>query len=266
MSKILLSVLLVVLLVNSATFIGAYCLRYRTNASRLRIARSAKSGETMNYFVAGMLNQPEPAFRFITDQVQGGITFADFRNTGWNAQATADAIIDDIQRHRYTKVRVFTISVGDQVARYLDSCYGDSSEPQLEVIAINPCPSAWVLNDKAMLAASIGAPTAIFGCFLIGWLSIVPMPFLSTPGGNYSLYLLACQGTHIADYPATGSVSQTLGIAISEDDEFLDRDELLDYFDGLPIVSIPHCRHGDTIGNAAAYKEAVRQILASSKL
>lgn len=266
MLKIILGVLATVLIINATTFFIAFCMRYSVKATRLRTVRPATGDEVMNYFVAGMLNQAESAFGFIVDDLSGGITYANFRNDGWSAEATADAIINDIRKHNYTKVRIFTISVGDQAARYLESYCSDNQEKfQLEVVAINPCPSELVLNEKARRLANLGEPLLDAGCILTGWLSIAPMPFLATPGGNYSLLLLVSQVAHITSYTAPSYTTHTLGVVISEQDEFLDRDALLSYFDWVPSVTIPNCKHGDTIGNGKAYRQAVLEILAQSK-
>ena len=267
MLKITLLVVVVIAFINSISFMAAMGLRYYSGVAGLRTVRDVSQDEpVMNYFIAGMLNHPEPAFQFITSYMKGGITYADFRNTGWTAWETAEAIEAHIYRHRYTKVRIFSISVGDHVARYLEQHYYNDDAIHLEIIAIDPCSSPTALKDSVDAAVMLGSPVVKLGCILAGWISVIPMPFLKTPGDNYSLFLLSSQITQIADCSTPGFTDHTIGVVLSEQDEFLDGDALHEYFETCPVITIPECRHGDTIGNAEAYRQAVIGVLQHSKL
>ena len=222
-------------------------------------AADASSAE-MTYLVAGNLNQPTAAFAFLEPELDGNVTYAPFGVCGWQAQATAEQILDDISEHGYTKVNVYTISLGDHVARYIEAGI-DDSECSLQVYAINPCPTAEAVKQplRGLLTASVVPFEGV--CYALGWLSIIPV--IPTPGDNYSLILLADQYWEIVFDDAPHDISHTVGVVCSYptpdavDDGILLNAVLQEYYQDVPVVMV-ETSHGDTIGQAEKYLQAIR--------
>lgn len=141
----------------------------------------------MVYLIAGNLNQPEPAFKFMMSEVGPNWTYVNFGTLGWSVKSTAKAIIKDIREHNY-KARVFAISVGDQVARYLEAELGE----EIKIYNINPCSTRMALQPKWRALTSLALPVEAICHLIFGWLSVIP--FIEIGGGkNYSLITLIDQ-------------------------------------------------------------------------
>lgn len=125
----------------------------------LNSARRTRGARTVNYFTAGLLNQPEPAFEFLTTDVGLGdnpafaeedLVMVRYQNDGLSFQGICWDIEDDIAAHGYTKVRLFGISLGTKVGHYfaakrVQQLAGknidgvDLREIEIECYDINPC-------------------------------------------------------------------------------------------------------------------------------
>lgn len=216
----------------------------------------------MNYFVAGTLNQPKPAYQFIMNDIKGGVTWVSFRNTGWEAELTAKAILNHARRHDYKKIRVFAISVGDHVARYLEDFVRADPEIQLEVIAINPCSSPTYLND-GLRGAIKAAPALQITKYLLGWASLLPV--IPTPGEAYSVALLEDQLLQVSRVSTPRRFERTLGVVLSKNDELLDNGRIITFLpDDVATVTID-TTHGNTIDAAKLYREATQKILQNTQ-
>lgn len=209
----------------------------------------------MTYLIAGNMAQPESAFEFMKSEFGQNYTYVSFSIYGWNAKTAAKYIAEDIKEHDY-KARVFTISLGDHVARYLEADV--ELKGKLEIYVINPCPNRSVLQKPYDTVLRFCAPLAKGACYMVGWLSVLPV--IPCDGGNYSLILLIDQFYGIYyDSPPLGA-SQTYGIVCSQRDEFI-RNEVVEkiYLDA-EIAEIDTV-HGDTAGESSKYYDAISNLI-----
>lgn len=279
MRKVL-TIVLILLCLNCFSFIMArivLCLNGGT-AAKFERAKVGKTGDAMTYLIAGNLNQPLTAFKFLKPELSGALTYAQFRMMGWNAQATAENIAKEVKDRNFAKVNVYTISLGDHVGRYLEEYLG--GECELQIVAINPCTDVSFLRKPLDVLLKIGSPIFEAVCHGLGWLSAIPL--IPAPEGNhYSLMLLADQHWSIAyDHPQH-LIENTIGVICSRlklDDETgkNDNDGLLEnaairsYFwrgveaaDEMLVITIP-TSHGDTLNYDYEYLFGVQQILRKS--
>lgn len=245
-----------VLWVNALTFIMAriWWKWHGDLAADLEYEDDEIGDEVRTYLIAGNLNQPRKAFEFLGDLLTGPRAYARFRMRGFSAKDTADAITEDIAWDGVKKARIYTISLGDHVARHLET----DLESGVSVYAINPCPWAAVLKFHWLVLLAVLGPILEVFCHALGWLSIVPI--IPTVGGKYSLVLLADQYiTMIYDLPHNHT-GQTLGVCLSSHDEFLNNQAIRHYFP-LAKTETVDCGHGDTVGNAQKYYLALEKLL-----
>lgn len=245
-----------VLWVNALTFIVArvWWKWHGDLAADLEYEDDEIDDEVRTYLIAGNLNQPRKAFEFLGDLLTGPRAYARFQMRGFSAKDTADAIIDDIAWDSVKKAQIYTISLGDHVARHLET----DLESGVLVYAINPCPWFLMLKTHWLILLTIMGPLLEIFCHALGWLSIIPI--IPTVGGRYSLVLLADQYiTMVYDLPHNHT-DQTLGVCLSVHDEFLNNQNVRRYFP-LAKTEIVDCGHGDTVGHADAYYAALQKIL-----
>ncbi len=209
--------------------------------------------KTMDYFIAGNLNQPEAAFKFMRSEFGENFTYVDYNTHGWSVFDTVEKIAEDIIYHGY-QARIFTISVGDHVARYLEH-YGTRD---IEVYAINPCPNHTTLRRLLSLLLVIGAPLLSLLCYGLGWLSIIPV--IPTVGGKYSLMLLGDQYMAIAYDLPPRAATKTIGVICSKNDELLRNEVIRQVFDHANIIEID-TTHGDTVGAGLEYLRGMQELL-----
>lgn len=244
-------ILLALVLLNSCSFILFRMQRRRT--CHLITWRKARSSRVMNYFIAGVLNQPQNAFRFLTKEVRGGLTFVQYDMLGWSAKDTAQQIAHDICKNRYNAT-IYTICVGDQVARYLEDILGN-----VKVVTINPCSWPELLKPLFYYGGKIIAPALMIICHLgLGWISALPL--VRFKWGAYSLVLLADQLAEIAYGCATHCTTGTQAVVCSTEDKILQNDKIIESFQtsNIGFVSV---KHGYTTEKPVLWLDAIRQLL-----
>lgn len=247
-------VLLALAALNSLTYVGAraYWYSHGDVGARLEVVRDAEDSGIMNYFVAGNVNQPSTAFKFLEDKI-GGITYVTYSELrGCSMRQITRQVIADARRQG-CRIRVFGISIGDYVSRF-----AEAELTEVETVAINPEPHPKILKPYAQYGLKVVTPVMEALTVPLGWLSHVPLPLAKNH--TFSLAFLADQWRDIAycsDAPQI--TTNTIGVICSSDDEFLQNDVIAEYFDGAPIAVIDS-RHGDTEGNAEAYAEAVEKL------
>lgn len=227
-------------------------------ASKLRIfkAQGAQSAEKqMTYLVAGTLAQPELAFEFMRSKFGENYTYVDFSRLGWRAKPTAQRIAEDIREHNY-RAKIFTISLGDHVARHLEA------EPDLrgriEVYAINPCPNRTAVREPFRTLLRFSAPMAEILCHLLGWLSVLPI--IPCDGGLYSLMLAIDQFHEIYYDSPPLDADQTRGVVWSARDSFLRKESVQECYPQAKMVEID-ARHGKTIQEAEKHYNAISTLI-----
>ncbi len=211
------------------------------------------ASKTMDYFIAGNLNQPEAAFEFMRSEFGENFTYVNYSTHGWSAFDTVEKIATDIIEHSY-QARIFTISVGDHVARYLEH-YGTRD---IKIYAINPCSNHTTLRRPLSLLLVMGAPLLGLLCCGLGWLSIIPV--IPTVGGEYSLMLLADQYMTIAYDLPPRAAAKTVGVICSKNDELLRNEIIRQFFGSAKIVEID-TTHGDTVGAGSKYLQGMQELL-----
>lgn len=248
-------VILGAILLNAITFVVArvwWSLRGEL-AATLETHIGDPEDVTMTYLIAGNLNQADTAFKFMESELGSNYTFVQFNTKGWSAKATAKLIAKDIRDHGYYG-RIFTISLGDHVARYLEQELGR----KIEVYAINPCPNRDALQSPFRTVLRFATPFAETLCHTLGWVSYLPI--VPAFGGKYSLALLIDQYWNIYyDYPPLGA-SQTYGVICSTEDSFLDNDELGCFYLDANIEYV-NAGHSDIVNSADQYNSAIRSLL-----
>ncbi len=271
--QLILEIVMAILIMNCATFTLARLILQLSGecAASLEIDPDItpySSGDvgTMTYLVAGNLNQPAAAFQFLKPELSWCTQNVNYRMIGWNAKSTARQIADEICAMMPKKAMVYTISLGDHVARYVEEYLRGSLELlgiDLEIIAINPCTTVDFMIPPLGALLKIGAPVFEVACHALGWLSVIPV--IPTVGGRCSLILLADQYWTIAYDRPPHETSHTIGVICSKPDEEKDQDGLLDngqirsYFgqQGEPIFVTIKTSHGNTVGAAEAYRDGI---------
>lgn len=248
-------VILGALLINAITFIIARCwwgLR-GSLAATLEAHINDPNDKTMTYLIAGNLNQADTAFKFMEPFFGSNYTFVQFSTKGWSAQATAERIAQDIQENGY-QAQIFTISLGDHVARYLEQELGNA----IKIYAINPCPNRSVLQKPWGTILKYVAPFAEILCHSLGWVSYLPI--VPSFGGNYSPILLIDQFRCIYYDDPPRKSSHTYGVICSNGDTFLDNATIEKFYLNAEIEHID-AGHSDIVDNADLYYNAISNLL-----
>ncbi len=242
------------LLINATTYVCARTIWYANGGVAAELQRVREIGDSgvMNYFIAGNVNQPERAFKFLEGKIDGGITYVTYSETrGCSMRQIVDQVLADA-RQQNCKVRFFGISIGDYVSRFAES---ELNDVDVETVAINPEPHSKILKPYAGIGLKILTPLMEGATVPLGWLSHIPCI------RGFSFAFLADQWRDLAYcFDAPHVTDCTLGVICSSDDEFLQNGVIADYFKGVPIVMVEG-RHADTQGNAEAYAEAWDELM-----
>lgn len=245
--------LIAALLINSITYVCARAYWYKTGkvAADLQVVREVGDSGIMNYFVAGNINQPERAFKFLEGKIDGGITYVTYAELrGCSMKQIVDQVLADA-RQTGCKVRIFGISIGDYVGRF-----AESDLDNVETVAINPEPHPDILKPYANIGLKILTPAMEGLTVPLGWLSHIPCI------RGFSFAFLADQWRDIAYCSNAPHVTDcTIGVICSSDDEFLQNSVIEGYFRDVPIITI-NSGHGDTQGNGEAYAKAWDELMA----
>ena len=255
MLEYLLGILIGMAIVNFASFVFMRP-RWRANGrlgGELVPHIGDPNSKLMDYVVAGNANQGWAAFGFMRSKLHSNYTYVNYSTVGWEVTTMVEKIATDIKEHNY-KARIFTISVGDHVARYLEN----DGSLDVTAYAINPCPNCWSVKWYLMVLLFVFAPIFCLICYGLGWLSIIP--FIPTVGGKYSLMLLADQYlTIVYDLPPNAT-TKTAGIVLSKNDQLLNNDAIKQTFSKLKPEYVD-AAHGDTVGAGSEYLRAVEKLL-----
>lgn len=244
-----LGLLFLVFVINIVSFaIG----RRLCNLGMTLVSPKPAKGGRLNYFLAGNLNQPEAAYAFLLPEIDGEVIFARYRLLGWNARYSARKICQHIRLSK-RRARVFTLSVSDSVGRELERMLGE----RVEIIAINPASDPSLIGRPFRIALRIVTPIMFVLCYLLGWLSVLPL--IPTVGGRYSLILLTDQWLTLAYGCFPLPEGGTKVVVCSLEDEFLDNAEVLNFFvDPQTQIVAVDATHGNTVDEGEKYLEKLR--------
>ncbi len=244
--------ILPLLLIN---FLTHFVYFYRAGGAYLQQISPPRTGK-MTYLIAGNLNQPLTAFRFLADEIMGeGVTAVNYLPSGFKPERIAGQIIKDIDENYYHAV-VYTISVGDQVGHYIRRV----CDNKVPVIAINPCTTPIFLKKPIYYVMKIFTPILMIIDWALGWLSEIK--WIPASGNRYSLTLLFTQWFQIAYGPHVSfRKDQTipLGIICSRRDEFLDNDNI-DMVYPQATTEYIDSTHGNTINDGKKYLAGIRAL------
>ena len=229
MIKYFVVALYVVFLIN----IGSYAL-YRSKINgkaRLIINRKGEDGGIMTYCLPGLKSNPEKAFKFqerasIHEKnfIVGGITYVAYGNTGFDAKTIAKQIIEDIREHNYQPV-ILSVSVGDQIARYVEQ-----EIDNLKIVAINPATNIDCLKCDVMVKLIIKQFFMESFLILIGWLGALKLVKTDSTKKHQSLRLATDMETCLIRSNLEVEGNATKAIIVSYFDEILDNVNVYDIF------------------------------------
>lgn len=240
-------VLITLLLVNALGFAGWRA--FADRAMKCVQYQGPRPGKAMNYLIAGNVAQPAQAFAFLLGDLEGEVVFCNYRQGGWNARLSAEEICRDMNMRISglggdTLVRIYAISCGDIVARYLESMSALVPYAQIEIVAINPAPEAKVLKPYARWGLRIVAPLIEVACHAAGFLSCIPL--IPSKGSWHSPILLADQWMEIAYAKPPHKTALTTGVILSSHDAFLVNEEVSEYFSEVRKIEIA-AEHATTL-------------------
>lgn len=245
--------ILAIFVLNSITFL-IFDLKHRKIP---RLSRRKYDESIMNYFVAGMLNQPDPAFNFLVDKVQAGITYCQYSQLGFNVSEYASTILSDIEINKFKFVKIFTISVGQEVAESLERLINiNHPDMDFEIISFNPCCGCEVLQNKFTRLRFLVKIIPLVVKLLLGWVSIIPMPIADQ---KCSLVLLFDQLKNIFTKRLSQSKA-TSHVVISEKDEFLNNDLVFLAYKETAVFHSVDTNHANTVDGGKEYLDAIRSI------
>lgn len=246
----------IILIVNAISALIFYFIM--RGKAELRTYGKPKDGEVMNYFIAGNVGQGNSNFGLFLQgyknyHVEGGTTCVIFKPHGFWAKTVAKQIEDDALEHNY-KVRIWAISLGDEVARELEA---RGNLTRLETVDINPCVDIdTVASPFSHLVRILAVPMGIIKVAL-GWLSYLPV--IPVDGGNYSYATLTDQYLGILFYKVPESANNyqcSKLVVYSRDDQFLRNTGVARYFYEVKSVTAD-IDHGNTVLGKQAYLDAM---------
>lgn len=248
--------------INFLTY--AFFISYFQYQVQTTIKQPAPANNQMDYLVAGIFDHPDVSMRFLQKKYNRGITIVNNSNFGWSPERIAQAIVNDIEQHNY-HATVYAISIGDQVARFIEeACYlRNIPEDQIRIISLNPCPNCHMLKPHWRIIAKVC--TAIIAAFtyLLGWISVIPIipsfehKFCSL--AFISDQLLSLAAIHPPKYGC--SYPNTIGIVLSDNDQFLDNSQVINYFHYQTKVETIPTAHAYTVHAPHLYQAAINKIL-----
>lgn len=193
----------------------------------------APASTKMTFLCAGCFNQPKAVFEFMQDKLQGeNYCYIDYSCWGWNAKSTAKRIFNDWNnsKNRWDNVVFYAISLGVHITHYVEM---GMEKSRVKIYAINPCPTVETLRRPLQIALLALSPFFLVFCHLLGFLSAIPL--FSTPGGRYSLVLLADQYFELAYGGTKGISKSTEWLILSKNDKLLDNVAVAKTY-GLPAI------------------------------
>lgn len=120
--------------------------------------------------MAGMANQPDIAYRFLIDKLEGGVVLVKFNQYGFDPNVAAKQLREHAKGN-YKSV-FYTLSLTDHVSQRLET---DNLENET-FYSLNPCVASYALSEEGHRQADEYDPLAKIVCYAAGWLStIIPL-------------------------------------------------------------------------------------------
>lgn len=262
---------------------------------------SPVGSRTANYFVAGMLNQPEAAFNFLINHSafkDDAIIMVPYQNNGLGYLDICRAIECDIIKNGYTKVRFFGISLGTKVGRYFIAKHYEAkcqlrqnprhTTPDGEIdfrkvdigcYELNPCWTPDFVRPRLRTFLCIAVVPLTVVELLLGPLSLIPV--IRQSGRWFSVKLTMSQLRRAVYAPpefwlklsddhqylstAKGHnrffLSVLKAVIVSDLDKILDNNMIEQRYGKGSPLTIVEARHADTIRGCLVYYEALDELL-----
>lgn len=243
--------LLFLLLLNVITSYVFRELYLRKVSTVTQLRKSSIDGKNF-YLMAGMNNQPEVGFKFLTEWIpeKDGIYLLRYNNVGFKP----DYFSKNLKKNLKKNSVLCAISVGEQVM-------AEVGGNEIIRVAVNPCVSSSTLKDEIRKKLIVGAPIVMLMVRATGWLAFLPI--LPADAGRYSLSLLSDQLMAIAFGEICPRECLCQKVILSKEDEFLDNEKIQEIYEG-EILWI-NTKHARTSGEySSEYLEAFKKILTPS--
>lgn len=259
--KYLIICLYVLWIINIGTYI--YHRAKINGKAKLKLKRPVEDGGIMTYCLPGMKSTPEMAFRFqerasIHEKnfIVGGITYVAYENSGFDARTIANQIIKDIREHDYQPV-IISVSVGDQIARYVEQ-----EIDNLSIIAINPATNVDCLKDEVVFKLTIAEFFKNIFLALVGWIGLLPV--IRTDGRSHQSPSLANDMKNcLAKSNLQVTTNATKVIVLSVYDEILDNSSVRSEFghiNGLKIALVD-TEHANLSIGGILYRDRIGKLI-----
>lgn len=223
--------------------------------------------QTVDYFIAGMCNQPLEAFGFMFDLpmlMDDTLKLLPYSQRQAHFSKMTDAILEDMAENHYKKVRIFAISVGANVPYYLGEQLAAGKvkgDFELKCYLINPCQTAQFLKPKVKKWLTMTYPLMAILALVLG-----PLAFIPIIPGSKRRFSVALTVSQVEQYLFKPSISMrhrkyVKGVIMSRSDEFLENAAIYAFYARRQLIYLDGVRHSDTIGAAKKYRAAIEQLL-----
>lgn len=231
------------------------------------ITRRAGDNDTVDYFVAGMCCQPLQAFAFMFDlpALKGDtLKLLPYSQRRAHFQKMTEAILDDIAKNHYRKVRIFAISVGATVPYMVGQkvAAGEVEDDfELECHLISPCYTKQFIKIAVGLKIQASYPLMIALRLALGPLSFVPI----VPG-CVKLFSVSLVVSQVEQFLFASPIDYThreyvKSVILSNDDEYLHNLTIAAFYKQQKPVWLDGVKHADTIRAFDKYRAAMKEIL-----
>ena len=245
--------------------IGSYAVvRSKWNGrAELIIKSRPKKGGTMTYCLPGLKSSPFAAFKFLEntrlhqrDIVPGGITYVRYSNWGFDPQKIATQIVSDIKKYDYTPY-IISISVGDQIARYVEQLC-----PEVTIIAINPLPNCECLKYDIQITTHLKVFLINFCLAFLGWFGQI-RSVKTDVKRKQSLSLYADMLNCVSRSTLTVGEQATRAVIFSYFDEYLQNSDVRDIFYMVPDseIAVVDTLHANTAVGGNLYRDKIIKLL-----
>lgn len=253
--KIIVVLLYLLALVNIASY-TFYRVKHHGKA-HLIVKNPAEKGSRMTYCIPGIKSNTADAFKFTESTtvhedslIPGGVTYVNYDDFGFDAKTIASEIIRDIKKNHYQPY-IVCISVGDQVARYVED-----KIKNLSIITINPITNDECLKFKVQIRLRFKQAIANFFLALSGWLGYLKLVRTGYKTRRSLSLNNDMQNCIIGSHLEVGKTA-TKGLIFSHHDEYLDNAivyDIFSYVNGIETTMVD-TEHANTYIGSCLYRE-----------
>ena len=218
----------VVVIIVVANFVYSLLQTLVDRGPRSIFLRSERSATTLNLIIPGMCHPPITVFDPFIREMKGDVMLINFDGMRWDTNRFKAAIEEIVSKPGYSKVNIFTISIGDKLIRGsigkralpFAGSWQYANQEKVRIYAINPCSSAELVQARLKKPLKIALPIIGVVVYALGPLS--DLKVITIDSVKHSLMELLTQGwATVYEYSAHGMGSETRAI-LSTEDEFID--------------------------------------------